>query len=94
MKFTLKVKQKLSVTEYGEAKAVISAGAEGCFEADSITFARRDCNAYIRDWVSGMGMRLRTQKDWVKNPKTKQFEKQVMVQNGSSPETYVFVIEE
>ena len=94
MKFTLKVKQKLSVTEFTEAKAVISAGPEGSFEADSITFARRDANAYIREWVSGSGMKLRTQKDWVKNPKTKQFEKQVMVQNGSRPETYIFMIEE
>ena len=94
MKFTLKVKRKLSVTEYSEETAVKSAGEEGVFEADSITFARRDCNAYIRDWVSGMGMKLRTQKDWAKNPKTKHFEKQVMVQNGPSPETYIFVIEE
>ena len=94
MKFTLKVKQKLSVTEFGELTAVKSAGADGSFEAASITFARRDANTYIRDWVSGSGMKLRTQKDWVKDPKTKQFEKQVMVQNGPSPETYIFVIEE
>ena len=94
MRFTLKVKQKLSVTEYSEPAAVRSAGEDGSFEADSITFARRDANTYIRDWVSGSGMKLRTQKDWVKNPKTKQFEKQVMVQNGPRPETYIFVIEE
>ena len=94
MKFTLKVRKKLSVTEYSEAEAVRSASKDGSFEAESISFARRDANTYIRDWVNGMGMRLRTQKDWMKNPKTKQFEKQVMVQNGPSPETYIFVIEE
>ena len=94
MRFRLTVKQKLSVTEFSEAQAVLTAGADGGFEADSITFARRDSNAYIRDWVNGSGMKLRTQKDWAKNPKTKQFEKQVMVQNGPRPETYIFAIEE
>ena len=94
MKFVLKVRQKLSVTEYSEEKPVVTAGEGGAFEADSITFARRDCNAYIRSWAEGSGLKLRTQKDWVKNPKSKQFEKQVAVQNGTKPETYVFSIEE
>ena len=39
-------------------------------------------------------MKLRTQKDWVKNIRTKLLEKQVMVQNGTSPETYVFTLEQ
>ena len=33
------------------------------------------------------------QKDWVKNLKTKVLEKQVMVQNGAKPETYIFMLE-
>lgn len=94
MRFTLKVKQKLSVTQYTEAIPVKSVSADGSFEADSITFARRDANAFIREWTDRSGMKLRTQKDWVKNPRTKLFEKQVMVQNGVHPESYVFIIEE
>ena len=38
-------------------------------------------------------MKMRTQKDWVKNLKTKVLEKQVMVQNGAKPETYIFMLE-
>ncbi len=94
MKFVLKVKQKLSVTEFTEAQPVKLDNEDGSFEEASITFARTKANALLRRWADGTGVKIRTQKDWVKNPKTKQFEKQLMVQNGTTPETYVFIIEE
>ena len=94
MKFTLTVKRKLSVTEFSEPAPVKSVSPDGSFEAASITFARTAANGFIRRWAEGSGMKLRTQKDWVKNPKTNRFERQVTVQNGASPETYVFTIEE
>ena len=93
MKFTITVKQKLSNVEYGEPEPLKNVSPDGTFEAESLPFARRDSNAFVRAWVEGHGMKMRTQKDWVKNPRTKALEKQVMVQNGSKPETYVFMIE-
>lgn len=93
MTFKLTVKQKLSVTEYGEAEPLKNLSEDGSFEADNPGFARRDANSHVRAWCEGKGMKMRTQKDWVKNPKTKCLEKQVMVQNGAKPETYVFILE-
>lgn len=92
MKFTLTVKQKLSVTEFTEPALLTNLGADGSFEAENLGFARRDANAHVRAWIEGKGMKMRTQKDWVKNPKTKALEKQVMVQNGAKPETYIFIL--
>lgn len=94
MDFKLTVMKKISNTEFGAAEAVNMAGADGIFEAQALPFAKTACNAHIRSWVEGSGMTMRTQKDWVKNMKTKAMEKTVMVQNGSSPETYVFVLEQ
>lgn len=93
MTFKLTVKQKLSVTEFTAPEPLGNLGAEGSFEADNLGFARRDANAHVRAWIEGKGMKMRTQKDWVKNPKTKLLEKQVMVQNGAKPETYIFILE-
>lgn len=93
MTFKLSVKQKLSVTEYGEVLPLTNLSADGSFEAENAGFARRDANAHVRAWIEGKGMKMRTQKDWVKNPKTKLMEKQVMVQNGTKPETYIFILE-
>ena len=93
MTFRLTVKQKLSVTEFTEPQPLTNLSADGSFEADNPGFARRDSNAHVRAWIEGRGMKLRTQKDWVKNPKTKLLEKQVMVQNGAKPETYIFMLE-
>lgn len=94
MKFRLTVKKKLSVTEFTEAEAVMAASADGTFEAQAINFAKTACNAYVREWAEGIGVKMRSQKDWVKNAKTKAFEKAVMVQNGAAAENYVFVLEE
>lgn len=94
MKFRLSVKQKLSNVEFSEPEPCVNLGADGTFEADSLPFARRDSNAHVRGWVEGKGMKMRTQKDWAKNLRTKALEKQVMVQNGAKPETYVFILEE
>ena len=94
MNYCLKVKQKLSVTQCSEEKAVTCAGENGVFEAQAITFARTAANAHIRQWSEEEGLRMRTQKEWAKNLKTKNYEKQVMVQNGTHPETYVFVLEQ
>ncbi len=97
MKFRLTVKKKTGTAvgaEFAEAQPVTTLSADGSFEADNIGFARRDCNTYIRDWAEQGGMKLRTQKDWVKNMRTKLMEKQVMVQNGTAPETYVFTLEQ
>lgn len=95
MTFRLTAKQKLSVTEFGEPEPVmcVSAAGDGVFEADSLPFARRDSNTYVRTYCEAKGFKMRTQKDWGKNLKTKALEKQVMVQNGTKPETYVFVLE-
>lgn len=93
MTFKITVKKKLSNVEFGEPEPLKNVSPDGSFEADSLPFARRDCNAYVRGWVEGKGMTMRTQKDWVKNPRTKALEKQVMVQNGVLTETYVFVLE-
>lgn len=93
MTFKLSVKQKLSVTEFSDPQPLNNLSEDGSFEADNAGFARRDANAHVRAWIEGKGMKMRTQKDWVKNPKTKLLEKQVMVQNGAKPETYVFVLE-
>jgi hypothetical protein len=93
MTFKLTVKQKLSVTEFTEPEPLTNLSADGSFEANSLPFAKRDSNAHIRAWVEGKGMKIRTQKDWTKNLKTKLFEKQVMVQNGAKPETYIFILE-
>ncbi len=94
MKFILTVRQKLSVTELGEASAVENAGEGGAFEAQAITFARTQANSFIREWTQAHGLMMRTQKDWARNLKTKNFEKQVMVQHGAKPETYIFVLEQ
>lgn len=94
MKFTLTVKQKLSVTDFSDASPVENAGEGGVFEAQAITFARTQANGFIREWTQAAGLTMRTQKDWAKNLRTKNFEKQVMVQNGTKPETYVFVLEQ
>jgi hypothetical protein len=93
MTFKLTVKQKLSVTEFTEPEPLTNLSADGSFEANSLPFAKRDSNAHIRAWIEGKGMKIRTQKDWTKNLKTKLFEKQVMVQNGAKPETYIFILE-
>ena len=96
MKFRLTVKKKIGTAigaQFSEPTAVTSISPDGSFEADNIGFARRDCNTYIREWSEAEGVKLRTQKDWVKNMKTKLLEKQVMVQNGPNPETYVFTLE-
>lgn len=93
MTFKLSVKQKLSVLEFTEPEPLTNLSADGSFEADNLGFARRDSNAHVRAWIEGKGMKMRTQKDWVKNPKTKLLEKQVMVQNGAKPETYIFILE-
>ncbi len=93
MKFKLSVKQKLSVTEYSEPQPLTNLSPDGSFDADNLGFARRDSNAHVRAWIEGKGMKIRTQKDWAKNPKTKLLEKQVMVQNGAKPETYIFILE-
>ena len=94
MKFTLTVRRKLSVTEFTQPEPVSTVSPDGSFEADSITFARTAANGLIRQWTESTGVKLRTQKDWSKNLKTKRFEKQIMVQNGTAPETYIFTIEE
>jgi hypothetical protein len=93
MTFKLTVKQKLSVTEFTDPQPLTNLNADGTFEADSLPFAKRDANAHVRAWIEGKGMKMRTQKDWTKNLKTKLFEKQVMVQNGAKPETYIFILE-
>ena len=92
MNFKLTVKQRISNVEFGELDIVKAAGADGVFEAQAITFARTQANGYIREWTQSEELRMRTQKDWVKNLKTKCFEKQVMVQKGPTPLTYVFVL--
>ena len=94
MLFRLTVKRKLSVTEFGEAETVRAAGADGCFEAQALPFAKTACNGFIRSWAEGVGVSLATQKDWIKNVKTKAMEKQVSVRNNGRPENYVFVLEE
>jgi hypothetical protein len=93
MTFRLTVKQKLSVTEFTEPQPLTNLSPDGSFEADNLGFARRDSNAHVRAWIEGKGMKIRTQKDWAKNMKTKLLEKQVMVQNGAKPETYIFILE-
>lgn len=94
MKFRLTVKRKLSVTEFEEAVPVKAASEDGTFEAQAINFAKTACNAYIREWAESTGVKMRSQKDWAKNLKTKNFEKALMVQNGANAENYVFVLEE
>lgn len=94
MKFKLTVKQKLSNVSFGEVSPLKNVSEDGTFEADSLPFARRDSNTYVRGWVEGSGMKMRTQKDWKKNPRTKALEKEVMVQDGTKPATYVFMLEE
>lgn len=93
MKFILTVKCKTGINEFSEAQPLINISPDGSFDADNLGFARRDSNTHIRTWVEGKGMKIRTQKEWAKNPKTKLFEKQVMVQNGAKPETYIFMLE-
>ena len=93
MRFILTVKRKTGMNEFSDPQPLINISPDGSFEADNLGFARRDSNSHIRSWTEGKGMKIRTQKDWVKNPKTKQFEKQVMVQDGDKPETYIFMLE-
>ena len=94
MNFRLTVKRKISVTEYGEADIVKAAGADGVFEAQALPFAKTASNGFIRSWAEGTGVILATQKDWVKNMKTKNMEKLVTVRDGGKPLSYVFVLEE
>ncbi|MCD8094833.1 MAG: hypothetical protein LUE12_01725 [Ruminococcus sp.] len=94
MKFKLTVKQKLSMSQFGDSQPLTNLSPDGSFEADNIGFARRDSNAHIRAWVEGSGMKLRTQKDWQKNPKSKLLEKEVMVQDGAHPASYIFTLEQ
>ena len=96
MKFQLTVKQKLgsAIGQESEAIPCTNISPDGTFEAQMLGFARRDCNAYITAWVNGRGMKVRTQKDWAKNAKTGCLEKQLMVQNGTSPETYIFMLKQ
>lgn len=93
MKFILTAKQKLGLNEFSAPEPLANVSPDGSFESDNVGFARRDSNAHIRAWVEGKGMSVRTQKDWVKNPRTKQLEKQVMVQDGGKPLTYIFTLE-
>ncbi len=94
MKFQLSVKQKLgpAIGQESEEIPCVNVSPDGTFEAQMLGFARRDSNAYITAWVNGKGMRVRTQKDWVKNARSGSLEKQLMVQNGTSPETYIFIL--
>ena len=97
MKFRLTVKKKVGTAigqECTEAEPVATLGVDGSFEADNIGFARRDCNTYIRDWADANSMKLRTQKDWTKNIKTKLLEKQVTMQSAEGPLTFVFSLEQ
>lgn len=94
MKFQLSVKKKLgpAIGQESEEIPCVNVSPDGTFEAQMLGFARRDSNAYITAWVNGKGMRVRTQKDWVKNARSGSLEKQLMVQNGTSPETYIFIL--
>lgn len=96
MKFQLMVRQKLgsALGQESEMQPCTNVSADGSFDADMLGFARRDSNAYVTDWVKAQGMRVRTQKDWTKNPKTKDLEKSLMVQNGDHPETYIFTLKQ
>ena len=93
MRFRLTAKKKLSNVEFAEPVAVKAAGENGEFEAQALPFARTQCNAFVTQWAEGMGMKVRTRKDWEKNLRTKNLESQVMMQNGANSETYVFEIE-
>ncbi|MBP1533322.1 MAG: hypothetical protein IK999_04225 [Ruminococcus sp.] len=93
MRFRLTAKKKLSNVEFAEPVPVKAAGDNGEFEAQALPFARTQCNAFIQQWAEGMGLRVRSQKDWSKNAKTKNLERQVMMQDNGSPETYVFELE-
>ena len=93
MRFRLTAKKKLSNVEFAEPVLVKAAGDNGEFEAQALPFARTQCNAFIQQWAEGMGLRVRSQKDWSKNAKTKNLERQVMMQDNGSPETYVFELE-
>ncbi len=96
MKFQLMVRQKLgaAIGQESEMTPCTNVSPDGTFDADMLGFARRDSNAYVTAWVNGQGMKVRTQKDWVKNPKTKDLEKTLMVQNGAKPETYIFTLKQ
>ena len=96
MRFQLTVRQKLgsAIGQEGEQSPCTNISPDGTFEADMLGFARRDSNAYVTEWVKAQGMRVRTQKDWVKNAKTGALEKTLMVQNGASPETYIFSLKQ
>ncbi len=96
MKFQLMVRQKLgaAIGQESEMTPCTNVSPDGTFDADMLGFARRDSNAYVTAWVNGQGMKVRTQKDWMKNPKTKDLEKTLMVQNGAKPETYIFTLKQ
>lgn len=96
MKFQLTVRQKLgaAIGQEGEENPCTNVSPDGTFEADMLGFARRDSNAYVTAWVQSQGMKVRTQKDWAKNAKTKNLEKTLMVQNGANPETYIFALKQ
>ena len=96
MKFQLTVRQKLgsAIGQESEEQPCTNISPDGSFEADMLGFARRDSNAYITAWVQAQGMKVRTQKDWTKNAKTKNLEKSLMVQNGAVPETYIFALKQ
>lgn len=94
MKFRITVKKKLDTINFSEPSILTNVSNDGTFEAQAINFAKTSCNTYIRDYTTGIGVKMRTQKEWAKNIKTKNFEKVVMVQNGDKPETLVFVLEQ
>ena len=96
MKFQLMVRQKLgsALGQESEMQPCTNVSADGTFDDAMLGFARRDSNAYVTDWIKAQGMRVRTQKDWTKNPKTKDLEKSLMVQNGDHPETYIFTLKQ
>ena len=92
MKFKLTIKKKVDTINFSDELNVATAGENGVFEAQAINFAKTQSNAFIREYLISNGFRIRTQKEWVKNIKTKNFEKSVMVQNGTKPETYIFTL--
>ena len=96
MIFQLTVRQKLgaAIGQESDESHCTNISPDGCFEADMLGFARRDSNAHVTAWVNAQGMKVRTQKDWAKNAKTKALEKTVTVQNGDKPETYIFSLKQ
>ncbi len=94
MTFNISVKQKLGAAPGQESELMLctNISPDGSFEAQGLGFAKTQGNAFVRSWAEGKGLKIRSQKEWVRNAKTKNFEKTIMVQNGASPETYIFVL--